>query len=790
MRQNKENFFTIICGLLAFALPAIMICFVYRVFGIYDGGAQNILILDLKTQQISFFNYFINSSYGYNSFEYQTLGGLGGNATNPLQMCCGVFSYFFSSLNVSEIPNVIFGLIVSLIGFSGLFEYIYLKSGFPSVGNCLVALLFSAFYALSSCVIVFTLVPVWLCGTALLPLVIRGVDRIIDASKGETFVIFASAAIILNYYTAYMIAVFSMIYFVYRLTLCDHKIIRIKKLFLDFMLYGFISVCISSFSWMPIVLDLAKGKLQENRRIEFGLIRNPFSVFLSFLPIRYDGLNKYSMPFLYCGSIVFLFFVLYFINSHVGKKEKITSGLVFLFFVLSLSVGVFDVSWMFFSEPNGYPSRYSFIVSFFVILIAVRCVQIFISQITKKRILFVLLTFLAVFSSLELFANSLFLIRSFNDDVGPYADSGEFFEVTDTMECIIDSISDPADMKRIVKNWRYTNNDGVLFGYRDIDYSSSGYNYNFHNFMEKLGMNGQYHLLRSTGLTPIVASVLGVSHYIQYGSSLDDNYSYIGSCNGLDVYYNDDALPLAFPVIGEHSGQNKQFSDNPFENINAFVYDLCGIDGVFSETPVEIEGNGFTVFAEDGKQLWMYAIPSNVISADIHGSGSPSYNVYYDGAPLCEYANSISPYCVELGIGNGDNVSFSFGENDLPQNVYAATYDPEKANAAIELLRQNAAERVFASENGIDIVIQKETDGDVIITLPYENGYEILVDGHSTSYSEYRDALIRLTLKEGKHNIRIRYRAPGVRIGLIITLFSAFFCVSVVCFRSIKRKVK
>ena len=79
------------------------------------------------------------------------------------------------------------------------------------------------------------------------------------------------------------------------------------------------------------------------------------------------------------------------------------------------------------------------------------------------------------------------------------------------------------------------------------------------------------------------------------------------------------------------------------------------------------------------------------------------------------------------------------------------------------------------NEEGIKAAGNVDTDSWILISLPYENGYEILVDGVKTDYESYRDALILVKMSAGSHEISIRYITPGFRLGILMSVISALF---------------
>lgn len=758
----------------SFIIPACVLMISFWAVSIYPGGESTPFLLDLRMEHLPFFAYGSHTNGLLNTFQYQYMGGMGNSLIGSYEMYCSPLGYLFSFLDVSDLADAIWFMNILLIGISGISCCYYLKNGFLKVSDTCISVILSVCYALMSCAVIYTIVPVWIWGVVFLPFVAAGVDRIIDRQKWFFLTVSIFFSVIFNYYTSYIIIIFSFIYLLYRLFMNAY----VKQTFIPMVFKYFAglitAVLLSAFSWLPAFLDLFNGKTHESRSIHLGLIRNPIKVLLSLLPMSYSGLQMHDMPYIYCGVFVLASVVLFFISKKVVKREKIVSLIFSLVFILSFCVGIFDVSWMFFSEPNGYPSRYSFAFSFVLIIFAARFLRDSkLSEIAGSKGTAIKMALLA-YVVIEAGFNSIYLLRELDSEYGPYATREEYVRVCHTMTKLVDEYSLDDPFGRTVKNWRYSNLDGLLYGYNDIDYFSSSYNYDLHAFMESLGLSGQKHLLRSTGLTPIVSSIMGIEHYVWVGNLGD--YEYEGTLDGLNIYSDRTALPMAFCVNGALDSESS-FSGNPFENINSFVNDLSGISDIFLiEDPVSDDA-AYTVQTRQGMALWMYAIPSSNEGGDIHFVDK--HYVYYDGQPVAAYADEVSPYCVMLGMGTGEEVTFTFSDSDLPASVCFASYDPEKADEALSLLALNEGHDFREIENGFEFSIDSDLAGSVFASVPYLNNFKVYVDGEQIDYRPYRNAFITFDVTEGDHVIKMVYWDRGLIFGLIASCISAITLLAI-----------
>ena len=372
---------------------------------------------------------------------------------NSLQMYCGPAFILFSFFDLQDFPWVLWWLIVCMIGLCGLAEFIYLKNSFRGPVSDYKALLFSFCYAQMSCMVIYTIVPVWIWGGVFLPVIALGLDKVIDEKKYNLFILSITFAIIFDYYMAYILIVFSVVYFLYRSFLLKASIRESLILAGRCLFCGIFSCLLSAFSWLPVLCDLMLGKASENRTVTYGLIRNPFRVLLQLLPMSYDGLLKHSLPFIYCGLVPVVFLLLFFLSKNISKREKVVSGVTLFALLLCLTIGALDIIWMFFAEPNGYPSRYSFVVSFMIILMAVKGTW-YVKPSFKPVLRNLCKCAVFVLVIAELGMNSVYMVRSMNEDVGQYSEFDEYCRVVSTMESIKAEYKLGVGLGRTVKNWR------------------------------------------------------------------------------------------------------------------------------------------------------------------------------------------------------------------------------------------------------------------------------------------------------------------------------------------------
>ena len=70
--------------------------------------------------------------------------------------------------------------------------------------------------------------------------------------------------------------------------------------------------------------------------------------------------------------------------------------------------------------------------------------------------------------------------------------------------------------------------------------------------------------------------------------------------------------------------------------------------------------------------------------------------------------------------------------------------------------------------------INVREDGMFILKIPYDKGFNIILDGSKIDYSLINDSFIGFYLNKGNHNIEVSYVSPGLKLGKIISCVGLF----------------
>lgn len=372
-KKHESGFNLFLCWF----LPALMLLLYYIMRGVYPFGNSTILTGDLGRQYIDFFKYYKETLLNDPSaFTYSFEKSLGGEMI-------GTWSYYLMSpfnLILLLFPERLFSvgiwLMVLLKGSLSSLSFGYLLTKKYKETNIGVVS-FSISYALMSFVTANMLNIIWLDALIWLPLIVLGIDRIINDKKPLLYIISLAIMLVSNYYIGYMLCIFAVMYFLYVSYIKDYKgyVLKYKlkefgKSFSIFSVASLLSAGLGSFILLPAFYTLLGSKIGlEPIELVFKFAYNPLDIVSRFLLGAFDLENiAAGYPNIFVGTVAFISYLSFYFNRSISKKSKQGVLVLTLLMLLSMNVEALDLAWHAFQEPNWYPYRYAFIFSFMLCL--------------------------------------------------------------------------------------------------------------------------------------------------------------------------------------------------------------------------------------------------------------------------------------------------------------------------------------------------------------------------------------------------------------------------------------
>ena len=368
--------------LLAFTVPFLIMSCIHAFKGVYPFGNETVLTIDLGQQYVDFLAYYRKTLLeDPTAFFYSFSKAIGGDMVglwayylaSPFNLIFLLFPQSQLSLAVTVVTMLKYGL----AGWS--FAYL-LKKEFGGEGFSLVA--FSTSYALMGYTVVNQFNIMWLDGVIFLPLIVLGLERLIKQQKGVFYTVFLAICLMSNYYIGYMICLFLVLYFIFRsisigfptISNRKDKIVSGIKTTLLFVWHSLLAGGISAILLLPTLHSLMIGKASY---IEMDFKWETDYFFPEMVSKFFVGAFNFEQmpsgyPNLFIGSLALLCVCLYFFNRIIPLRERITAFVLLIFFVFSMNVDAMNKIWHAMQYPNWYPYRFSFVVSFFLLLLAFR----------------------------------------------------------------------------------------------------------------------------------------------------------------------------------------------------------------------------------------------------------------------------------------------------------------------------------------------------------------------------------------------------------------------------------
>ena len=368
-------------------LPMTIMLVVWFFMGSYPFGNKSLMAVDFGQQYISFFGLLKNAVLTGNlsSLTYSFTKSLGGDMI-------GILAYYLMS------PFNIFYILIPFKHYGlAVFLTIWLRYG--AIGLSLAHLLirrykgaeskrwmiplFATAYALSGMLVSYQMNVIFYDAMIMLPLVIVYLEQLLDGEAPYPYAFVLGLTVLLQFYMGYMISIFVILYACYyvspRLAIEGGWKQKLKHYFQPlwkFLIYSILGVAMTSIILIPVFFNLleSKGQVANAMTFSFAFQINPLDI-LSKLSIGgFDNASGWSagpnLPNIYIGALGFIGFIMFFTSKKMLKERKIAAGVVTLIFFTSFVNEFVSKIWHMGQNPAGFFFRFSWIFSFFMLILA------------------------------------------------------------------------------------------------------------------------------------------------------------------------------------------------------------------------------------------------------------------------------------------------------------------------------------------------------------------------------------------------------------------------------------
>ncbi|MGM9947106.1 YfhO family protein [Floccifex sp.] len=147
---------------------------------------------------------------------------------------------------------------------------------------------------------------------------------------------------------------------------------------------------------------------------------------------------------------------------------------------------------------------------------------------------------------------------------------------------------------------------------------------------------------------------------------------------------------------------------------------------------------------------------------DIKNKLSASSHIYYNENDIFTFVFSSKEDTsnIKIKYGKGD-----YSLQDIQGWICPASY--LQTDVVDQKLQWNTIQG-----NKMDGHINIHQNQYLITSIPYDDSFEVYVDGQKIAYEKVNTAFLGFPLKKGEHDIHIEYHAPGFQLGLMSTIVS------------------
>lgn len=356
---------------------------------------------------------------------------------------------------------------------------------------------------------------------------------------------------------------------------------------------------------------------------------------------------------------------------------------------------------------------------------------------------------------------------------------------------------------RMDVEYEYNKNNPTYFGYYGIPYFSSAYNGQHRDTMGNLGYIASSFVLTDLGGTEVTDMLFGIKYYVTPG--------FLDGTVEAAVRRNPYALSLGYMVTPEMA-EVVLPPGNPFDNQELLLEAMTGtyydIYGKFTGN-VDISGENVNIGLEEDPQLNYEPVlvatrldPANEITYvkfTIPGDERRMFVMLSSGINMYKFTSHMVrtsqhneptnahrsmltvPHIVEMDWEEGDfysvYITYPEGAEDsfVVKDMVFMHYNEEMLPVIWEDLAEGQMEIIQMEDGYIKGVVCATEDKPVLfLSIPYEEGWEVLVDGQETSVLPLvEESFLGVELTPGEHTVEFVFTAPGSKAGILISVVGA-----------------
>ena len=310
-------------------------------------------------------------------------------------------------------------------------------------------------------------------------------------------------------------------------------------------------------------------------------------------------------------------------------------------------------------------------------------------------------------------------------------------------------------------------------------------------------------LMQSVTENPIYQKLMGIKYILSEQEIA--GYQQEKKVGDVTVYKNEEVLPIAYvtnQMISEKAYEDLAFpysqlaflrfavgksvndTGNPKEVLNSQVKETGAEIPIEDTQAIEKVEDGYHIKSKEIQNMklkiseeaqkeeilfvqfelknYKRSKDVSVWLAGVKNKLSAGSHIYYNGNTTFTYAVNLKAGQTEvnLGLGAGNyeirNLRCYIGNTDESlKTLCQSEFRVDKA--------QTKGNRIVGSVDGVK-------DGYLITSIPYDEHFEVKIDGKDVKYEKVNTAFLGVKMPDGTHEVEIVYHAPGLKMGKVLSV--------------------
>lgn len=637
-------------------------------------------------------------------------------------------------------------IIIKMI-FTSIFTTFYAKKH-----NCtnFISFIATLSYVFSSWFLAYYYNIMWLDTFMIFPLFQYGLEQLIKEKKIYVYIFSLAYLYITNFFLAFSVLVYGLIYYIIRNFFYEEKNIKEKfKNTLVFIISTILAVLLILF-YLIILINVKKQTgLGASDVTEANYIVSTIDLIKSLFYGTTNITTEFSgstYPNIASNTIILISIFYFFINKKINIKDKLFALISITLVTASIMIKNFDYVLNMFHNVVGLTYRYSFIIVFLSIIMFIHNSNN-IDMKDKKKILIIplilVLLLLLNIKNMEfnIFILNLVCILAYTILIIFYTDT-KLYKILIATVLVIQTLyvccnSIPSNIEKEELSYNYFQTEKTTYRVNTIDEND------FLNKNMYTNENATY-LFTSMTYNPVL--------------EMTNNLGCNSGNNSITCYLDNDLFNMLFNVKNEYYLE-KIYSVNS-ETANVILDELSvkkatedlitamtGITDIYNqETLTATIENDTSIFKTDHS---FYLIDN-------------TYNEY-----TINYAQNYKEF------------TYKNTNKDILKEVNIYTINNKKLQEIYNKLKNNQISYTNYTDSYIEGTINVDENQMIFTSIPYDESWEIKIDGEIIEPTMILESLIGIECSPGTHTISMKYKTNYTKpiiislitlIGLIISI--------------------